>query len=252
MRKHLFFLLALLLGSTLGTWAVAPTANAASCTDPKFVTTDPNGMWGDGKYIVHNNMWNASSYRVSERLSACSFRNWKVTATADNRSGDGAVKTYPNVHVDYHDWGTGHEPRITAFKRIRSSFAMRSPGVGIYDVAYDIWLNGVPGNREIMFWTDNHRQVPSGRIVARGVTFAGRTWKVWASQGNSTISFVPTQRMTHGTINIKRQLLWLMKRGMIQRGSTLGQICYGVEVVSTGGSARRFKVDEFKVDTVRK
>ena len=87
--------------------AVSQPAQAAACTDPKFVTSDPNGMWEQGGYIVHNNMWNASGYDISETLRACSHRNWSVRVTADNSNGDGAVKTYPNVHKDYHDWSTG-------------------------------------------------------------------------------------------------------------------------------------------------
>ena len=51
-------------------------AQASTCGDPEFVTSDPNGMWSDGKYVVHNNMWNISGYDVNETLSACSHRNW--------------------------------------------------------------------------------------------------------------------------------------------------------------------------------
>ena len=135
-------------------------AQAAACTDPRFVTSDPNGMYFSGRYIVHNNMWNVDGYDVSETLSACSPSNWYVRATANNSSGDGAVKTYPNVHQDFHNWDTGAEPRLSTFTTIRSSFAARTPGFGIYNAAYDIWLNGVPGDHEVMIWTDNYKQVP--------------------------------------------------------------------------------------------
>ena len=65
----------------------ADTASAAPCTNPKFVTSDENGMWFDGRYVVHNNMWNVSGYDVTETLAACSHRNWRVTATAGNANG---------------------------------------------------------------------------------------------------------------------------------------------------------------------
>ena len=107
--RRLPVLFALIVGLLLPLGAV-DTATAAPCTNPKYVTSDTDGMWFDGKYIVHNNMWNASSYDVSQTLAACSYRNWRVTATADNASGDGAVKTYPNVHVDFHNWSTGYVP----------------------------------------------------------------------------------------------------------------------------------------------
>jgi len=175
--------LAALLGvPASGTAATAPslrTARGASnvtarpCSQPRFTTSRPDAMWTDGRYIVHNNMWNAAGYDVRQRLRACSHGNWAVRATADDRSGDGAVKTYPDVHRDYHDWSTGHEPRLSGFRSIRSTFAARTPDTGVYDAAYDIWLNGVPGTHEVMIWTDNYRQVPAGSRFATGVSLSG-------------------------------------------------------------------------------
>lgn len=236
--------------------AAAPSASAVearsvTCDKPRFVTSDPNGMWSTRGYVVHNNMWNASGYNVSETLSACSHRNWRVRVTADNRRGDGAVKTYPNVHKDFHNWSTGAEPRLSAFSKIRSTFAARTPRVGIYNAAYDIWLNGVPGEHEVMIWTDNYRQVPAGSRVAK-VSLSGRTWRVYATRDNSYIAFVPTRRLTHGTLRLKAMLGWLVRRGRLERHVTLGQICFGFEVVSTGGSPATFSVTDFSVTTARR
>lgn len=232
----------------------SPTSTTSSptsstCTDPAFVTSSPDAGWSNGGYYVHNNMWNASGYQVSQTLSACAYDSWYVTATADNSSGDGAVKTYPNVHKDYHDWGTGAEPRLSSFNTIKSTFAATSPHVGIYDVAYDIWLNGVPGQNEIMIWTDNYRQVPSGSVVASDVSVGGGTWDVYATSSNGYIAFVPNQPMTQGTLDLKAMLDWLVSRGRISSSSTLGQICYGVEVVSTDGKPATFTVSDFSIST---
>jgi hypothetical protein len=189
---------------------------------------------------------------VSETLRACSHHNWNVRATANNSSGDGAVKTYPNVHRDYHNWDTGAEPKLSSFKTIKSSFASRTPHVGIYDTAYDIWLNGVPGNREVMIWTDNYRQVPAGSVVAKGLSFSGHTWKVYATKDNQYLAFKPSHRITHGTMNIKPMLQWLVSKGRVPASSTLGQICFGFELVSTGGDPATFKVTDFSVKTARR
>ncbi len=251
MRTRILILLVALVGLLAPSVAMAP-AQAATCSDPKFVTSDPNGMWNDGKYIVHNHMWNVSGYDVSETLKACSHGNWYVRATADNDSGDGAVKTYPNVHQDFHNWDTGKEPKLSSFKSIRSTFASRTPHVGIYDAAYDIWLNGVPGNREVMIWTDNYRQVPAGSVVAKGVSFSGHTWKVYATQDNEYIAFKPSQRLTHGTLQIMPMLRWLVSHGRVPASSTLGQIGFGFEIVSTGGKPATFKVKDFSLRTKRR
>lgn len=230
--------------------SVASTTNAA-CSNPRFVTSDTNGMWNNGGYIVHNNMWNVSGYDVSETLSACSYRNWSVRVTADDSRGDGAVKTYPNVHKDYHNWSTGAEPRLSTFRSIKSTFAARTPRVGIYNAAYDIWLNGVPGEHEVMIWTDNYRQVPAGSRFAK-VRLSGHTWRVYATDDNGYIAFVPTQRLTRGTLRLKSMLSWLVGRGRLERNVTLGQICFGFEVVSTGGSPAVFSVSDFSVTSTRR
>jgi hypothetical protein len=225
-------------------------ATAAACTNPRFVTSDEDGMWFDGKYVVHNNMWNVSGYSVSETLAACSFRNWRVSVTADNSRGDGAVKTYPNVHRDFHNWSTGHEPRLSSFSRIRSTWAARTPHVGIYNAAYDIWLNGVPGEHEVMIWTDNFQQVPAGSRVAT-LDVGGHRWRLWATEDNSYLAFVPTEKLTHGTLAIQKMLDWLVVRGRLPQDVTLGQICFGFEVVSTDGVPATFKVNDFSVSVRR-
>jgi glycosyl hydrolase family 12 len=255
--KHLALLAVLALMAVAGGPGAAAAdsrGTARACHHPRYVTSDPDGMWFHGRYVVHNNMWNASGYDVSERLRACSPGNWSVRAIADNRSGDGAVKTYPNVHRDYHNWNTGHEPRIAAFRSIRSTFASRSPHVGIYDGAYDIWLNGVADGDsiELMIWTDNHHQVPAGRPVKKGLTFSHRTWKLWATPDRHYLAFVPNKPLGHGTIALKQRFSYLMRHGFVPRDATLGQVCFGYEIVSTGGSPASFKVDRFSVTSSRR
>jgi hypothetical protein len=197
-------------------------------------------------------MWNVSGYKVSETLSACSYHSWYVSATADNSSGDGAVKTYPNVHMDFHNWSTGAEPKISSYNTITSRFAHSSPGAGIYDVAYDIWLNGVAssGSTEVMIWTDNSNQVPAGSKVAQ-VTLSGHTWDVWSANSNHYLAFVPVngEKITSGTFDLKGFFSYLMGAGRLSSTSTLGQVCYGVEVVSTNGSPERWDFTDFDVST---
>jgi hypothetical protein len=226
---------------------------ARPCRHPVFVTTAWEGQ-GFGRYYADSDMWNAAGYDVSQRMRVCSHGNWSVTATADNRSGDGAVKMYPNVHRDYHDWSNGHEPRLSSFTFIRTRFAARSPHVGIYDGAYDIWLNGVADDRstELMIWTDNHRQVPAGRVVKRGVRFSHRTWRLWASGDHHYLALVPDKPLGHGQIALKKRFSYLVAHGYLARGSTLGQVCFGYEIVSTNGTSQRFKIDRFSVTSSRK
>jgi hypothetical protein len=221
------------------------------CTDPVWRSSSDGAMQSDGDFVIHNNMWNASGYRVSQTVEACSYRSWNVIATADNSSGDGAVKTYPNVHKDYHNWSTGYEPPLSNYPTLSSTFAAAGPNTGIYNIAYDIWLNGVGNgggsNREVMIWTDNQAQRPAGSVVASGLEFGGQTWTLWATGDNHILSFVPATDMASGTVNIRAMLDYLIGRGRVPADSTLGQIDYGVEIVSTNGTPATFNFTGFSL-----
>jgi hypothetical protein len=226
----------------------APTPVWRVCSSPVFRTSDPNGGWSESGYYVHNNMWNISKYpSLKETLEACSHASWNVTATADDSSHNGEVKTYPNVHVDYHGSGANGEPAWSSFKALRSTFAAQGPGVGVYDVAYDIWMNGVPGNREIMIWTENHGQRPAGNVVASGVVLSGISWDVWAAGDNGYLAFVPRGTLPSGALDLKAMIDYLVAEGRVPANSTLGQVCFGVEVVSTGGTPASFRFTDFSV-----
>jgi hypothetical protein len=237
----------------LGSSGAQASDLARPCRHPVFVTSVWEGR-GLGRYYADSDMWNAEGYDVSQTMRVCSHGNWSVTVKADDQAHDGAVKTYPNVHRDYHDWSTGHEPRIRSFKTITSTFASRSPGVGVYDGAYDIWLNGVAdrGSTELMIWTDNHRQTPAGQVVEKRLRFNHRTWKLWATGDHRYLAFVPDRPLPHGRIPLLNRFDHLMAHGYLPRRSTLGQVCFGYEMVSTNGTTQKFKVDRFSVRSSRR
>jgi hypothetical protein len=217
------------------------------CTDPIWQSSENGAMYFEAGYIVHNNMCNISGYNVSETVEVCTYKSLNVIATADNSSGDGAVKTYPNVHKDYHDWSSGYEPPLANYPVLSATHAAAGPNSGIYNIAYDIWLNGVPGNREVMIWTDNQAQRPAGSIVATGLPLDGRTWTLWATSDNHILTFVPDAEIPAGAVNLRVLLDHLLAQGRIPANSTLGQICFGVEVVSTDGQPGTFHFTDFSI-----
>jgi hypothetical protein len=156
-------------------------------------------------------------------------------------AGDGAVKTYPNVHEDF-----GSAPAISSFGTLSSSFAHTAPHVGIYEFAYDIWLNGVAsnGSTEVMIWTDNFHQVPSGSALET-VAFDGRSYDVYKS--GSYIAFVDGAGTTSGTVNLLSFFDHIVTKGWILPTSTLGAIDYGVEIVSTDSTDATFQVNDFSL-----
>jgi hypothetical protein len=220
-----------------------PSAGGSgTCTHPVFTSSDPNGMLNQSPYFVANDAWNASNYSVTQTIYACSYSNWYVTATMNNNNGDGAVKTYPNSHRDFDN-----APRIDSFHSITSTFAETGPGTGIYEDAYDIWLNGIAssGSTEVMIWNENHGQVPSGSVQAT-VTFDGRTYAVWKS--GSYIAFVAAANFSSGTMNLLEFFNWIIAKGWITASATLGQVDYGAELVSTNNVPRTFAFSGFAVN----
>jgi hypothetical protein len=206
------------------------------------VTSDPSGGWSNGRYYLSNDMWNISGYSVTQTLYACAYNNWYVVADMNNDRGDGAVKTYPNVHEDFH------ERAIGSFNAISSTFAETSPHAGIYENAYDIWINGVAssGSTEVMIWTENYSQRPAGS-AAGTVTFGGRAYQVW--KDGSYIAFVADRNFTSGTLNLLGVFTWIIAKGWMPASSTLGQIGYGAELVSTNGAPATFTFTNFSVNT---
>jgi hypothetical protein len=222
-------------------------AGSQTCTNALHVLplnpSNPQDGITLGSFYVDTDTWNAASYPVSQTMYVCNYNSWYVVAKMDNATGDGAVKTYPNVHEDF-----GSAPALSSFSAISSSFAHAGPHVGIYEFAYDIWLNGVAssGSTEVMIWTDNFNQVPSGS-VQETVTFDGQSYQVYKS--GSYIAFVDTTNVTSGTVNLLEFFNHIIAKGWIPSTSTLGAIDYGVELVSTNGMDATFALNDFSLTT---
>jgi hypothetical protein len=236
-------------GGTGGAGGTGGTGGAGSptCTNPPHVLplNPSNAQDGItlGGFYVDTDTWNVAGYQVSQTMYVCDYNNWYVVAKMDNSKNDGAVKTYPNVHEDFNN-----APAISSFTTISTSFAHAGPHVGIYEFAYDIWLNGVAssGSTEVMIWTDNYKQVPSGS-VQETVTFGSRSYQVYKS--GSYIAFVDGSNVTSGTIDLLSIFNHIIGKGWIPATSTLGAIDYGVELVSTNGMDATFVVNGFSLTT---
>ena len=227
-----------------GLMLMVVTSLALGAADPRFVTSDPNGGWSINGYYVHNNMWNSAKYSAcTSTLYAWSHDNWYVVTRMNNTTGDGAVKTYPNVHRNYRS------VPLEAFDSLTSNFAGTSPPVGIYNFAYDLWINGIarPGCTEIMIWTENRKQVPGGKYL-QDVAFDNRTYKVYRNASSGYLAFVAVENFTSGTVDLLAILQWSVAQGWLASHSTLDQICFGVEVVSTEDEEATFRVTAFSID----
>jgi len=236
------------VSSAGGSIGAGGQAGSQTCTNaPHVLPLNPSNAQDGitlGGFYVDTDTWNVANYPVSQTMYVCDYNNWYVIAKMDNTTGDGAVKTYPNVHKDF-----GAAPAISSFSMVSSRFAHAGPHVGIYEFAYDIWLNGVAsnGSTEVMIWTDNFNQVPSGS-VQETVTFGGQSYRVYKS--GSYIAFVETVNVASGSLNLLDFFNHIIAKGWIPSTSTLSAVDYGVELVSTNGADASFVVNDFSLTTM--
>ena len=224
--------------------ATPPPASSGSggCTDPSFTTSSAFGSETLGAYTVSNNMWNAGGGGISQTLSACSSSDWFVDA---NVAGDGGgVKTYPNSAYNF-----ANPPEISSLASVTSTFGSSLPASGDFEDAYDIWLNGTAasGGDEVMIWTDNQGQTPAGSQVAT-VTFDGQPYTVWQA-ADGPITFVSDTNVTGGDLNLLQFFQWLISQGYEPSNSTLNQVAYGAEIVSTNATPETFGFSNFSVSS---
>jgi Glycosyl hydrolase family 12 len=220
----------------------SPASGGGPCTDPSFTTSDDFGGENLGPYTVSNDMWNVGGGGISQTLSACSASSWFVNATVADDGG--GVKTYPNSHLNF-----ASPPAISSLSSITSTFASNSPGTGTFEDAYDIWLNGLAGagGDEVMIWTDNNGQIPAGSPTT-SVTFGGQSYTVWKGN-NGPVSFVSNSNVTSGRLNLLQFFQWLISKGWEPANSSLEQVDYGVEIVSTNSMPETFGFSDFSVSS---
>jgi hypothetical protein len=182
-------------------------------------------------YVVRNNMWNASS---GQCITSHAKGDWDVTSNFTGTS----VKTYPSVQRTFYR-------RVDAFSGMTSNYTVRLPsGNGIWEAAYDIWLQD--WNIELMIWVSNHNQVPFGSPVA-STTIYGQHWRVWKS-GNDAFAFVLDHNQNSGTVHIKSILRWMVNHGYISNGTAMQAVEFGFEPCSTGGVNKTFHVDRYNLN----
>lgn len=228
--------------------------SSSACVDGSaaFTSSDPQGQWSDGGYFLRNDAWNSDA--GPQTMYACSFHSWNVVA---NEPSTTDVKTYPDVQKDFQQSGAadGSGVPISSYTSVTSTFAETSPQVGIYEVAYDIFVNAStlvgPGTTEIMIWVDNYEQVPAGSKVASAVSLDGRTYDVYyeADNGNGGhyVAFVAKANFTSGTVDLLPFFGYAVQKTWIPAAAPLNQIGFGVEICETSGADATFQFTDFSI-----
>lgn len=233
------------------------TTPAGPCAKPTvFAEQDGGDMTGaDGQgYFVHNNAWNWQGGAQHETLYACTASSWWVDDYGFAPS-NGEVFMYPNVHLDVNSMNG--RPLSTWPNAITGKFAGVGPGAGSYDVAWDLWLNGVADKNsfELMVWTEKHGQAdPAGTL--RGTytdPTTGQVYDVWwdgTHTDQAYLAYVSQKTQLSGTVDLRGMIVNAQKQGYLPAGdTTVNQIDYGDEVRDTQGATSakpyRFTLTDF-------
>jgi hypothetical protein len=240
-------------GSGAGSDTHAALPADRSCTRPTVVPMNSGNAQSGvtrSKYYVTNDTWNSAPYSLSQAIYVCNYNSWYTIAAMNNDTGDGAVKTSPNVQQTWYPTPT----KLSRWKSITSQFSYVPPGTGpdygIWEFEYDIWLNGLADDKstEIMIWTYNNGQRPAGSPVDAFYD-AGHAYVVYYSPlPREYIAFVDLSQKLSGSINLLDFFNYAISKGWMLRSSTLYQICNGVELVSTNGKPEKFAINNFAID----
>jgi hypothetical protein len=197
-------------------------------------------------------------------LTAYTFENWTVTATAtDPANAPGEVLTYPDASYNYYQLNTAAskytappaEYQLNNIKSLTSDFAESMPHNKDLDAeaAYDLWLNN--WQTEIMVWVDTapakQRNLAYNGMTKVGTyTYGGQNFALWHSGKGikGFYVFLLDHNETSGTVDLKAMLQTMVSLGFIPATSPLTQIPFGWEISDTGGKPVTFSMSRFDVN----
>jgi chitodextrinase len=229
-------------------------AQAAPVMCEKFRTEPVSG----GRYLVQTNLWGADTPQcIDVNQTGPGFT---VTQSEANKPTNGAPAAYPSIYFGCHyancstNSGLPLQANTTAFNNISSTVSMSYPSAGIWDAAYDIWLDPTPRTdgqntgAEIMIWLNFQGPIqPVGSQVAT-INLLGGTWQVWFGNiGWNVISYRRTSATSSLNFNLNSTFFAdALARGYVQRAWYLTSMQAGFEPWQGGAG---LAVSSFSVTT---
>lgn len=185
----------LLLAASAGTVAVAPVGVAYADTQicDRYGTTTTNG------YIVMNNVWGADTAQCVNVTNS----GFAVTTANHHKPTNGGPGSYAAIYLGcYYDNcspSTNLPMRVDQISSATSSSTFSYPDSGIYNGAYDIWLDPTAkktgeNKQELMVWFDRQGPIRPYGSRTGSATIDGRTWEVWSGSAayRDVVSYFPS------------------------------------------------------------
>lgn len=238
-RRYRLLSIAVVLMIAAGTAAVA----SASADEPAQMCTRYQSVAvKNGRYIVMNNVWGATTAQCVEVSADGAFR---VVETS-HRNVDTAA-AFPSIYAGCH-WGhctrgTNLPLQVERIRSLRSNWRTVTGAPGMWNAAYDLWFHTTaevdrsPDGAELMIWLDKAGGAnPSGLVVARNVRLAGAVWDIWyASSAWNYVAYVRTTRTSSvENLDLKAFVFDAVGRGYVDRSWYLSGVEAGFEVYRDG------------------
>ncbi|MER7005437.1 cellulose binding domain-containing protein [Dactylosporangium sp. NPDC000555] len=228
--SHCLAAAGLLFATSAAAVAVSGPAHAGTRACDKVDTTTIQDA-----YVVMNNVWGADTAQCLDVTDS----GFAVTADHSKRT-DGAPASYPAVYFGCHyntcSNGTNLPIRVGEISSATSSVTFSYPNSGVYDAAYDIWLDPAPredgvNRQELMIWFNRQGQVQPVGTRTGSVTIGGRTWEVWTGNNgsNDVVSYVAPSPITTWNFSVLDFVTDVQKRSSVTDAWYLTSIQAGFE-----------------------
>jgi len=213
-------------------------------TCDQYGNTDINGKI----YVVQNGMWNPSP-GGTQCLSVDNVTGAYTVTTQTNISTNGSPASYPFIyqgcHFGYCTTGSDLPLQVGKIKTAQSSWSVTTISTGVWNVAFDIWINTTPttpngaDGAEIMIWLNSRSMTPYGHN--EGTTLvSGSPWSVTHTKFD--VPFIVYRSKTDlasvSNLGIKAFLDDAVSRGWIESDWYLISVEAGFELWSGGEGMR--------------
>nr|WP_308442077.1 hypothetical protein [Planosporangium flavigriseum] len=188
------------------------------------------------RYVVMNNVWGADTPQCITATS----RGFTITTADHSKPTNGAPASYPAIYLGCHytncSPGTNLPIRLHQITSATSSIDFSYTYGGVFDAAYDIWLDPTPrtdgvNQQEIMIWFNRQGSIqPVGSIVGT-TSIGGRTWEVWTGSNgtNGVVSYVAPSPITSWRFSVLEFIDDVRARGHLTDAWYLTSIQAGFE-----------------------
>jgi hypothetical protein len=198
--------------ATAGLLLVSSIATVVTAATPASADTqicDKYGSTVQDRYVVMNNLWSSDTPQCITTTNS----GFAITNANHNKRTNGAPVSYTAIYLGCHyancSPGTNLPIQVGQISSATSSASFSYPGSGVYNAAYDIWLDPSAkrdgeNKLELMIWFNKTGPIHPYGSRTGSATVGGRNWEVWTGNAayRSVVSYAAPSTMTSWNFNV--------------------------------------------------